>query len=122
MDLIRMHPLYPTTSGGLKYPDIDAGDGQQGSVNYEPTHCGDCGAEIASEDAQYCQTCGRDLHPSGATPIHPKMVWWRWLLIPVMAIAGYFIAQLLAILVGIIRPDRGAQLLNSFMTPVYTSA
>ena len=53
MDLIRMHPLYPTTSGGLKYPDIDAGDGQQGSVNYEPTHCGDCGAEIASEYAQY---------------------------------------------------------------------
>ena len=110
--------------GVLKYPDIDgdAGDGQQGSVNYEPTHCGDCGAEIALEDAQYFQACGRDLHPSGATPIHPKMVWWRWLLIPVMAIAGYFIAQLLAILVGIILPDRGTQLLSSFMTPVYTSA
>ena len=46
------------------------------------------------------------------------MSWWRWPLIPVAAVLGFILAQLLALLVGIILPDRGAQLISSFMTPI----
>lgn len=48
----------------------------------------------------------------------PKVPWWRWFLIPVAAILGMIIAQLLGILVGSILPDRVVQLVNSLLAPV----
>ena len=38
--------------------------------------------------------------------------------IPIAAVSGFVIAQLVALLVGIILPDRGTQLVSSFTTPV----
>ena len=80
--------------------------------------CYDCGAEIASELDQFCRACGRGIHESETAAIPVKVAWWRWLLIPVAAVLGFALAQLLAFLVGSILPDRGAQLVSAFMTPI----
>ena len=95
--------------------------------------CQNCGASVRIADASRpggYYVCGRCKQPvqaptlpnftEEAVSVKPvtKVAWWRWLLIPVAAILGFIIADLLALLVGIILPDRGAQLVSSFMTPI----